>query len=693
MIKQTCVRLLRLAFCAVAVAASALSSLAAIQLPPFFGDGMVLQRDSAAPIWGAASPGESIKAELNGQTISATADNKGNWSAAFKGLTAGGPYTLTIRGNSDKVTLSNVLVGDVWLCSGQSNMVYTLGDMGALAKNNIAIANDPQLHWFIPKTYIVDDPYLSRTWTATSPAMLPGASAVSFYFARSLREKLNVPIGILEVAFPGSAIEGWLSPAGLDSLGMGPESKALTDEFTGLDTAGPRFLESLDAWEKQFNRQDPGNKGFAQGWADPRTDVSDWKKISSINDLSSLGLNDGGVVWVRKSVDISAQTAGKDLTLTIGDLRNVGKEYGNLLGTVYFNNQQVGVIGRVLKHIYSSPEKPVVQVPGNLVVPGANVIAIRFFTQEQKAPWNKTDLQLGAVDKKSALPILTPDCLAKVETELPPLPPQAIATRPVSPASPPEVRLPSFFYNLMLKRMVGYGIKGVLWYQGEANTENYGGAVPSVLGSYPPVAYRKLLPALISDWRRLWNQGDLPFYFFQLPNTKTHNIPSGQPEKSDWAALRESQLLTLKTAPHSEMVVTIDLGDGNLHPPNKKPFGERMALVALANAYGQKVDFSGPIYDSMAIEGNKIRLKFSYAGSGLMIKNGPLKEIAIAGADQKFVWADATVDGSTLVVSSPSIAAPVAVRYGWTDNPPDCNLYNQEDLPASPFRTDIWPLR
>ena len=193
-------------------------------------------------------------------------------------------------------------------------------------------------------------------------------------------------------------------------------------------------------------------------WADPKADVSDWKKISNINDLSSLGLKNGGAVWVRKSVDIPAQSAGKNLTLTIGDLRNAGKEFGNLLGTVYFNNHQVGVIGRVLKHIYSSPEKPVVQVPDNLVVPGANVIAIRFFTQEQKAPWNKTDLQLGAVDKKSALPIVTPDCLAKVETELPPLPPQAIATRPVSPASPPEVRLPSFFYNLMLKRMVGYGI-------------------------------------------------------------------------------------------------------------------------------------------------------------------------------------------------------------------------------------------
>jgi sialate O-acetylesterase len=242
----------------------------------------------------------------------------------------------------------------------------------------------------------------------------------------------------------------------------------------------------------------------------------------------------------------------------------------------------------------------------------------------------------------------------------------------------------------MLKPIVGYGVKGVIWYQGEANTESYGGAVHSILGNYPAFAYRKLLPALISNWRQLWNQDDLPFYFVQLPNTSTHHKPTGQPEKSAWAVLRESQLLTWKTVPHTGMIVTIDLGSGDLHPPNKKPFGERMALVALADSYGQKIDFSGPVYDSMVVEENKIRLKFNDADSGLVAKNGPLKEFAIAGADRKFVWADATVDGDTVVVSSPDIASPVAVRYGWADNPTDCNLYNQEDLPASPFRTDDW---
>jgi sialate O-acetylesterase len=243
--------------------------------------------------------------------------------------------------------------------------------------------------------------------------------------------------------------------------------------------------------------------------------------------------------------------------------------------------------------------------------------------------------------------------------------------------------------------LVGYGIKGVILYQGEADTEMRGifaGDVPSVMGKYPPVYYRDLLPALISDWRRLWNQNDLPFYFVQLPPTNTHIKPNGQPQVSDWAPLRESQLFTWNAVPHTGMIVSIDLGNGNFHPPNKKPFGERLALAALANTYGQKVDFSGPIYQSMAVEGNKIRLKFNYTGSGLAAKNGPLKEFAIAGADRKFVWADAVIDGDSVVVSSPAIASPVAVRYGWADTPLDCNLYNKEGLPASPFRTDDWAL-
>ena len=312
------------------------------------------------------------------------------------------------------------------------------------------------------------------------------------------------------------------------------------------------------------------------------------------------------------------------------------------------------------------------------------------FTQEQKARWKKTDLRFDTAEK-TAWPAQTHDWIAKVEAKLPPLPTEAAASRPSPPGFPFQTGLPSLYYNLMLKPIVGYGIKGLAWYQGEADTETFVGDMPSILRNYPPVYYRKLLSAFIAEVRQLWHQADLPFYFVQMAPLHGHYKFSGQPIKCDGPPLRESQLKTWQTVPNTGMVVSIDLGDGKLIPPNKKPFGERLALVALANTYGQNVAFSGPIYDSMTVEGNKIRLKFKYTGSGLVAQNGSLADFAIAGTDQKFAWGDAVIDGDTVVVSSPSTASPVAVRYGWLDEPLDCHLFNKEGLPASPFRTDDWP--
>jgi sialate O-acetylesterase len=696
MAHRTLPGLARAACLAILIGTGAHSARANITLPQVFGDGMVLQRDSAAPLWGDASPGETVTAEFNGQTASATADGNGKWSTAFKGLKEGGPFTLTIKGAADTVTISNVLVGDVWLCSGQSNMAFNLYQMGALAKKDVAAAADPDYRWYGAATYMVEDPYKGRKWMSADPRTISGLSAVAYYFGRSLRNELHVPIGILSVSFPGSCIEGWMTPEGLKALGMEPEAKTISDEYAALDKATPKFLDALAAWEKGFGRQDPGDEEFAKGWADPNANTSDWKSIPNFADWSSLGVPNGGVVWVRKSFEIPPETAGTDLTVDIGDLRNGGKEFGNVLGTVYFNNQKVGVVGGSLKHIYTSPEDSTVYVPGSLVHAGTNVLAVRFFAQKGKAPYNKTLIHLqGTTAKKAAVPTLSPDCLAKVAAVLPPEPPEAAESRPPVPPAPSRLRLPSLLYDYMLRQVAGYGIKGVLWYQGEANTESFGGAPPSVLGNYPPVAYRKLLPGLIADWRRIWKQDDLPFYFVQLPNINiyTQANPDAVPQKrSDWAALREAQLLTWQAVPHTGLVVTIDTGNGELHPPNKQPVGERAALVALGNAYGQKAPFSGPVYDSMTVEGNKIRLRFKDTDGGLKARSGVLKEFAIAGEDRKFAWADAVIDGDSVVVSSPEVAVPVAVRYAWADDPLACNLYNGAGLPASPFRTDDWPL-
>jgi sialate O-acetylesterase len=432
----------------------------------------------------------------------------------------------------------------------------------------------------------------------------------------------------------------------------------------------------LDAWETRIGRQDPGNKGFAQGWADPKTDVSSWTTVPTPGDWSPLGLANGGVIWIRKQVDIPAEFAGRDLKLQLGNLQNYGRESGNVLGTVYFNNKAVGEIGHVLKHTYSKPDNQEVSVPGPLVAAGPNVVAVRVFTQEQKGPlFGGGAALLGGRIKRP----VAPEWKAKVEAELPAAPPGAASTRPVPPTIPILLQLPSITYNGMLSPFVGYGIKGVLWYQGAANADR-------------GQAYGTLLPALITDWRSIWKQGDFPFYIVQIANCFPASDSPGS--KSGLAAVREAQLQTSQKVPDTGVIVTIDLGEANNpHYHRLKPVGHRAALIALAQTYGQKIEFSGPIYDSMTIEGDKIRLKFTHLGGGLVAKNGGLKRFAIAGANHTFVWGDAVIDGDTVLVSSPKVAQPVAVRYAWADNPEGCNLFNKVDLPASPFRTDDWPLR
>jgi len=654
---------------------------ALVSLPSFFSDNMVLQRDTTAPVWGTAAPNEAVTLELNGQTINATADANGNWSAAFKGLAAGGPFTLNIKGAANSIALRNVLVGDVWFCSGQSNMTLHMVEIKDVAQADINAANDPLLHCFTVPQTTADTPAsdVKGKWDAgATPITVPGYSAVAYYFAKALRAQLNIPIGIIHCSYPGSSAEAWVPKGVFDAIGLAAKEAAIAQTWQGLDAAAEKYLADLNAWETANGRQDPGNKGFAQGWADPKTDVSRWTPLADPSDFSPLGLANGGVVWIRESVDLPAQLAGKDLPLRLGNLNNRGKEFGNIVGTVYFNGEEIGPIGRTLKHVFSGPDSLTVTAPGRLVSAGPNVIAIRVFTQEEKLPHG------GSLGGGTGLlfPLVKPDAMktawvAKVEAELPPAPAGAAATRPVPPPAPSLMEQPSVLYNGMLHPFLGYGIKGVAWYQGEGNAGR-------------GEAYRHLFPALIADWRAEWKQGDFPFYFVQIANCFA---PAASPGNSVDAELRESQLLTWKAVPGTGMAVTIDLGEANnIHYHKKKPVGERLARVALALTYGQKGEYSGPVYDSMTVEGAAIRLKFTHLGGGLVAQGGPLKQFAIAGADHKFVWADATIDGDSVVVSSKDVAAPAAVRYAWADNPAGCNLYNQAALPASPFRTDDWPL-
>lgn len=562
-------------------------------------------------------------------------------------------------------------------------MAQPMAAPGDTTKDDIATA-DPLLHCFTarmsfpPPDPVHDKPAanVAGNWEKSTPATMPKFTAYGYYFAKELRQQLNIPIGIINCSYGGAGIETWMPPQVSVAAGF-PEIGDRLAQYAALDELAPKFLHEVAAWEAKYGRDDPGNKGFAAGWADPKTDVTGWMPLATPGDWTPLGLANGGVVWVRKAVNLPPEAAGHDLTLHLGDIKNVGQEFGNILGTVYVNGQEAGEFGRTLKRIYMGSSPPAdVNVPGWLIVAGSNVIAIRVFTQQQKThPFGGGTRLLEPVIMPSAMK--DPGWRAKVEVELPPLPANALAARPDSPPAPSVMRLPGMFYNHLLHPFVGYGIKGVAAYHGEANVH---------VGE----AYRRLFPAFIRFCRTEWKDDDLPFCFTQIADVYP---PRDQPGISDWAEMRESQLLTSAQVLHTAMAVTVDIGDADVHLQRKKDAAHRLVLAALAEAYGQKIEATGPVYDAMTVEHNQIRLRFTHLAGGLVAKDGPLKQFSIAGADRHFVWANATLDGDTILVSSAQIPTPVAVRYAWAENPAGCNLYNKADLPASPFRTDDWPLR
>jgi sialate O-acetylesterase len=364
---------------------------------------------------------------------------------------------------------------------------------------------------------------------------------------------------------------------------------------------------------------------------------------------------------------LPAAVASHDFHLNLGAIPDTD--------TIYFNGEQVETGGMTPPYFWHEGRN--VLVPGKLVKEGDNVIAIRVVTQKQRN-WRFGDgahlIQIKEVDPKS----VSDEWLAKIESEYSPLPPDGYTSLPQPPSAKADNTC-SAIYNGMINPLTSFGIKGVVWYQGESNGGN-------------GWSYRTTFPLLIKSWREKWNIGDFPFYFVQLAN---YGAPQTTPDFGDggWAQLREAQLMTWQKVPNTGMSVTIDIGDAvNIHPTDKKDVGTRLSLHALANTYGQKIEYSGPIYDSMTVEGNKIRLKFTHLGGGLVAKDGSLKQFAICGADKKGAWGNAAIDGDTVVVSSPDVATPVSVRYAWGANPEGCNLYNKAGLPASPFRTDDWPL-
>lgn len=626
------------------------SAFCQVRLPQLVRDSMVLQRDVNVKIWGWAAKDEKVNVKFNGKTYKTKTGADGKWLVILSPMKAGGPYTMNISG-SNKITLKDILIGDVWFCSGQSNMVHQMELHNITYAEDIAKANYPEIrNFFIPTLANLQEPQNDLPtgyWKPATPKDVVRFSAVAYFFARALYEKYHIPIGLINASVGGTPIEAWTSEAGLKDF-----TALLNTIQKNKDTAYISNINRMAAANNANRPQQQKDLGILneKKWYEVSYIPKGWRTINIPGYWEDQGIKDlNGVVWYRKEIDIPASMTGVPAYVFLGRIVDAD--------ILYINGKQVG------RTNYQYPQRRY-HVPADLLKPGKNIFVIQITNTAGKGgfvPDKPYCLFAGkdSIDLKGYWQYKVGEVYQ----------PRSSASR-VGISAPHQ---PAALYNAMVAPAINYAIKGFLWYQGESNANR-------------PEEYAKLLPALVNDWRNQWEQAKLPFLFVQLPGFMDMNY---LPSESQWATLRESQLKGL-AVPNTAMAIAIDLGEWNdVHPDNKKDIGIRLALAARKLAYGENIVYSGPLYQSSKVESNKIIVTFSHTGGGLITNDGEeLSELAIAGADKKFVWAKAKIEGDKVIVWNDDVPDPMYVRYAWADNPVNPNLYNKEGLPASPFRTD-----
>ena len=667
---------------------------ASVTMPTFtvaapFGDHMVLQRDKPVVVWGRGLPGDSIRVTFAGQTKTTQADASNKWRLQLDPLPASteGRELVVEQAGGERAVFTDVLVGEVWLAGGQSNMGFNVN--GVLqAQRELASAN-------FPKIRLMQVPYRGSAeplddavcrWESATPKTVAGFSGVAYFFARSLHERLGVPVGIMRSSVGGTAAEQW-TPA--ETLARDPEwNKAMVAELAEAQKnieLGHTFPALLKAWREANGCTE--NEAIDSSWADPALDTSDWKSAPvPIVYSKVLGAPAGGTFWMRKDFEVPSDKAGKAVSIIIGNLDRHFLQ-------VFLNGENIGTLGDEPPSFYQT-QSTRITLPGKGLKAGRNVLALRCTTFAPNSTFRQAVAGMG-------LPVADPATLdsawlLKAETRYPAVTPAALAALPIISRTS-LMSVSTGLYNAMIHPLVPFSLRGMIWYQGESN-------------AFRADRYKDLLTAMITEWRSRFGQGDFPFYQVQLANyydPATEPAPTDRRTTDDWVArVREAQLQVTQSVPRIGMAVAIDVGEKDIHPKNKQDVGDRLARLALAKTYGQpQVEYVSPVYASMQRAGAAIKVRFTTGTGGLMVaaKAGlepaletpgtKLAQFAIAGADRKFVWAEATIDGeNTVIVSSPSVPEPVAVRYAWSLNPEGRNLYGRNGLPASPFRSDDWPL-
>ena len=635
-----------------------------------FTDNMVLQRNATVQIWGKATPLSrvSVKPSWTTETYWAPVGKNGKWGAQFPTPDAGGPYTITLS-DGEELTLKNILIGEVWVCSGQSNMEMPMGaqwskdgkvGVDGFQEEIASLDKVPGLRLINLNKVTSNVPLESASvtnggWTVCTEETVTPFSATAYFFGKYLYENLGIPVGLIETCWGGTIAEAWTSKESLSNMHDFDKSlEALEDLPERVKNWEADHQRAIDQWKVTVNGADPSWKNGKTNWATKDVYDASWGDIENPCKMQTLlGEDFDGAVWFRKAVDIPRSWADKDLTLSLSTIDDED--------WTFFNGVQVGNIdGYDTDRVYT--------VPGSKVKAGKAVIAVRVIDyQGTGGIWGEPDKMFLQVkgDDSTRIP-LAGTWKYKVS-----VPKEEVPELPVR--LDPGPNFPTLLYNAMINPIVGYGIRGAIWYQGESNAER-------------AAQYRELLPLMIRDWRKAWGYS-FPFYIVQIANFM--DAQTG-PEESSWAFLRDAQKETAQQLENAGLAVTIDIGEAeDIHPRNKYDVGKRLALQALAKTYGKKVVYDGPMYHTYKIKGNEIEILF-HSAEGLTTSDGKAPEgFWIAGSDHIFHKAEAKISGKKVIVSSPEVEFPVAVRYGWANNP-YCNLVNGAGLPASPFRTDDW---
>lgn len=655
------------------MALSAIPALADITLPRLLSDGAILQRDKPLTLWGWADEGEKVTVNFAGKELSAITKD-GRWSVTFPALKAGGPYELKVNGKN-QLTRQNILLGDLWIAAGQSNMELPLARVKYKYPGLIESTNQPDIREFnVPVAYAFKGPlqdYTQGQWKTATPENMATFSAVGFFFMQKLHAENKVPVGLITIPVGGSPAEAWVSESVLQKY---PHYQQKLQPFKDDAYVQATIAKDKTNSDKWFADVGAADIGLKNNWQQETLNTTGWKSLQVPGFLKEQGSDfTNGAVWVRKTIELTAAQAAKKATLWLGCIVDGDQ--------VYVNGQQVGQTG------YQYPPR-IYAVPAKVLKAGTNSISIRITSYSANAGFVK--------DKRYAL-LLGEGLFGDEQIDLKGEWKYQIAARADSMQPTTTLHyLPSSLFNAKLAPALPLKIKGVIWYQGESNVDRAdaqgvhrqpGGQCADESCAASTSEYRYLFADLIHDWRAQFKQGDFPFLFVQLANF----LPAyATPTESKWAQVREAQRQTLALK-NTAMTVAIDVGEWNdIHPLDKQTVGERLALSANKLAYGKKsLLASGPALKKVSSKGHKLVLSFADVGKGLEARGGELKYIAVAGTDKAFVWARAEVKKNQLIVWADSVAEPKWVRYAWADNPEGANLYNSAGLPASPFEARV----